>query len=437
MIKQAAYLVCKKNLINKLPSTTGIYFFVKGKKILYIGKSINIKARVFSHFENTKLDYKEKNLIDNSDKIAYLTVDSEFKSLLLESVLIKKYQPKYNVIWKDGKSFLYIKITIKEIYPKILLVRKENDNQSLYFGPFSSTKIVQEIIREIRKIIPFCTQKKISRVACFYSKIGLCSPCPNYINQIKDPFLKEKKLKDYRHNINQVVKLLNGNFEKVLKEYYSILKKLIQKENFEKAIEIREKIYKLEKLYHGHFYSSDNFLSEKGSQEKGLKNLKELLKNYFPNLKELKRIEAYDVSNLYLKEGTASMVVLTNGLTDKSSYRRFKIKNPHSKSDLEMLEEVFFRRFKQSWPKPNLIVVDGGILQVKLLKKILKKLKIEIPYIGIAKNPDRIIVGDQLLKTVKLSLNNPSFNLIRLLRDESHRFARKYHLYLRQKKLFK
>src|SRR5689334_17395324 len=115
-----------KDDLNKLPSTTGIYIFRNNKDIFYIGKSINLKARVLSHIENAKIDAKEAAIIQNSDRIDCIITDSEFKALLLESKLIQHYQPPYNSIWRDNKSYLYVKITVKDEFPKIFPVRREN-----------------------------------------------------------------------------------------------------------------------------------------------------------------------------------------------------------------------------------------------------------------------------------------------------------------------
>ena len=168
-----------------LPSQSGVYLFYSGKEIIYIGKSVNIKARVASHLENAKINNKEAAIISHADRLEYLLTDSEFKALLLESRLIQQHQPKYNAVWKDDRSYLYIKIT-HELYPKVYAVRKENDGKAIYFGPFSSQRQVNLILREIRKVFPFCSQKKISARPCFHSKINLCSPCPNVIAGLND-----------------------------------------------------------------------------------------------------------------------------------------------------------------------------------------------------------------------------------------------------------
>src|SRR3990172_1230144 len=106
-----------------LPPSTGVYFFKKYDEILYVGKALSIKSRILSHLENAKLDLKEALILKNSNKIEYTLTDSEFKALLLESTLIRKYKPKYNSRWKDDKSYLYIKITVKDEYPKVFTVR--------------------------------------------------------------------------------------------------------------------------------------------------------------------------------------------------------------------------------------------------------------------------------------------------------------------------
>ncbi len=419
--------------VGLVPSTVGIYVFKRNKKILYIGKSVNLKARILSHFENSKLDVKEKQIISLSDRIEYQTTDSEFKALLLEAELIQKYQPKYNAILKDDKSNLYIKITTKDKYPKILTCRRENDKKSLYFGPFPSVKVTENILRTIRRTIPFCSQKKISHIPCFYSKIGLCNPCPNYIENIEGHEKKIKLKKEYRKNISQIVKILSGKFELVLK---SLKKKLIflrKKFKYEEAIIIRDKIITFERFLSQQLpFNSQASINKSADKIKSLYNI---LSVFFPTPVKLRRIECYDVSNLSMKEATASMVVFYDGAPTIDQYRKFKIKNLKQKSDIGMLTEIILRRFNNSWSYPDLIIVDGGRPQVSVLLKLLNSLSIKIPLLGIAKNPDRMVIGIENLPSVAFKYDDPGFNLLGQIRDESHRFARKYHLFLRAKKI--
>ncbi|MCS6956824.1 MAG: GIY-YIG nuclease family protein [Patescibacteria group bacterium] len=429
-------MIKKKDLEN-LPSTFGVYIFRKKNKVLYIGKSVNIKARIKSHFESAKIDKKEFLIINQSDNIKIIITENEFQSLLLESELIKKYHPKYNIIWKDDKSYLYIKINFLDNYPKIFLTRKKdiekekNKNKFIYFGPFSSVKTIEKILNDIRHIVPFCTEKHISKKPCFYSKIGLCFPCPNYIEAQKDEELKRKLKKQYKKNIKKIIKIFKGKVIEILNDFYKQLKKLSQEEKFEEAIKIREKIFRLEKLINNPIKEFENYDFNKN-------NLFYLLKElslYFRSLNQLKRIECYDISNLKSENQTASMVVMTDGVLNKKEYRKFKIKNKNLKSDFERIEEIIERRFKNKWSDPDLIIVDGGRPQLEALLKTLEKINKKIPTIGIAKNPDRVVIKDKNKRfiTIKFPQTNQGFRLITLIRDEAHRFAKKYHIKLREK----
>ena len=193
--------VFDKKSINQIGSATGVYLFKKKKQIIYIGKSINIKARIKSHFENAKKDIKERKIIENFDTIETIKTNYEFDALILESKLINKYKPQYNSRWRDDKSYLYIKITKDKNYPKIFISRKEKSKKDIYYGPFPSIRNVEYILKQIRKIFPYCSQNKISKKACFYNKINLCNPCPSRIEQISDRNLKKVLIKQYKNNI--------------------------------------------------------------------------------------------------------------------------------------------------------------------------------------------------------------------------------------------
>lgn len=412
--------------IEQLPSTIGIYLFKKDKAVNYIGKSVNIKTRLLSHLENSKLDNKERLIIINSNKIETIITESEFKALILEAKLIRDFQPKYNSIWKDDKSPLYIRITIKDEFPKIIITRKPSE--PLFFGPFSSVRMVEKIINDIRKIIPFCTQKNISNKACFYSKIGLCNPCPNEINRCKGEVRLALK-KQYKKNIRQIISILNGNIKKIINDFNKELNSLIKNGKYEQAIIIRNKIFRFDRLLtlkdDSEFFINNN--------TRNIEELLTLLKKYFPQLDNLKRIETYDISNLGLKQAVGSMIVMKNSQINKKEYRKFKIKKIGLRSDFDRLKEIMSRRIKQNWPVPDLVIIDGGRPQIKAILKIFHSNGLNIPLIGIAKNPDRVIIGVEDYPNLFLKNDSKVLNVIRLLRDESHRFARKYHLFLRSR----
>jgi excinuclease ABC subunit C len=415
--------------IKQLPQAIGIYLFKKGNEFIYIGKSLNIRERVSNHLERADIDAKERAIIENSDTIEHIICSSELHALVLESQLIQKHRPPYNVIWKDDKSYLYIKIPLKDPFPRISLVRREQDGSSLYFGPFSSTRDIRFLLRSIRKVVPFCTQKQPLKKPCFYSKIGLCNPCPGG-EQTDD-----KKIQ-YRKQIKTVIKILNGDIEKVIKSLRTDIQRASQKELFEDALQLRNKLLSLEQLIHLRSFEQFEY-SSAYDPDVALQKLATLLKTVSPQVSSLSRIECYDISNLMQQEATASMVVATNGILDKAEYKRFKLKVT-GVSDFKMLTETITRRINNDWTKPNLIVVDGGTPQVVTISGVLKRLGVDIPLVGIAKHPDRLVVLAQgVSKTFKFSLHNEGFKLIQQLRDESHRFAKKYHKFLRGKKFMK
>jgi excinuclease ABC subunit C len=385
--------------------------------------------------ENARIDSKEAGIVTNSDTVECILTDSEFNALVLESQLIQKYTPRYNVRWRDNKSYLYIKVTTDDIYPKIYATRRENNGKSRYFGPFPSLRSVDQIVRELRKVFPFCTQKKISKQPCFYAKIKQCDPCPNNIEKVSDPEEKKHLQKEYRSHIQKVIKVLEGRTDLILKELYKELTELSQNQQYEEAMLIRNRIMRLESLLHRHLGTPDD-AREFNKSADNVQSLYTILTPFYPAMNEPNRVECYDISNLSQREPTASMVVLTEGLVDKREYRKFKIKNETLQSDFEMMDEVLRRRFRHStWPTPDLLVVDGGKPQVRVAQKVLADMNIDVPLIGIAKNPDRFVIGIENLPTIKPATHNPGFRMIQELRDESHRFAKKYHTYLRDKKI--
>lgn len=428
--------------------------FWSGKERVYVGKSVNVKARLISHFEAAKLDNKERAIIESADKIEILTAPSEFAALVLEASLIKKYLPKYNRAARDDKSYLYITINSKADFPPIRMNRardlREAPKHIRIIGPFPSQKVAEEILREIRRVIPFTTHD-IQKKPCFYYKIGLCRPCPGTLAHLSSKdFLAAKK--QYRANIRKIISILSGKTDKVLTELRKELRKSASNPNtFEEAITLRDRILRFE-----HFLSQktglehENFVGRRN--EPAMVSLRALLQKFLPDIPEIHRLECYDVSNLSQKNATCAMTVMTDGAIDKKQYRKFRIKSTTAQSDFEMLREVMERRFKHAsnhkhqasgkdtnsslaikhhWPNPDILIVDGGKPQVRAILSALNKLQINIPVIGIAKAPDRLIIGTPDLPMIRPPLNHPGFNAIRLLRDEAHRFSKKYHLLLR------
>jgi len=421
------------------PGTCGVYQYWKNDELLYIGKAINLKARLGSHAQNAKLDTKEAAIVAG-DTIKFTLCDTEFKALLLESELIRTYKPPHNRVWKDDKTYLYIVIDMADPFPRPQFARAHDLPSGKIFGPFPNSKIAEEVLRAIRRLVPFCMAKNISKHACFYSRIGLCSPCPANIKyQVFDI-----QKRQYRRQIRQVIRILEGQVDPVIKNLTTQMKLASVQQDFELALEIRTKIERFTRFITTHSFTDRHFSFNNSTIK--LDTLMQTLTPHFPGLNSLHRIECYDASNSAMYDSVVSLVVLTDGLLDNGQYRRFKIKNPRANSDFDRLDEALTRRLKnKSWPSPDLIVIDGGVPQLRRLQQIFDKESYPPNYLGLAKHPDRLIVPsttkigslhsvDSTFQTIKVSSDHPGFQLLQQLRDEAHRFANSYRKILERKR---
>lgn len=418
------------------PTTCGVYQYWSEDTLLYIGKAVNLRARLSSHAQNAKLDVKERAIVEGKT-IKYTLCDTEFKALILESELIRTLKPPHNRAWKDDKSYLYIVIDLGDPFPRpryarahdLTINHKPPTKNFRVFGPFPSSHIAEELLRAIRRLIPFCMTKNIGKRACFYSRIGLCNPCPsgNYNNRI---LVK----KQYRRQIKQVIKILEGKTEPVIIALNLEMKRYSAEEDFETALTIRTKLERFERFIAFQTFSDRHF-SYNDSESK-LASLQSLLSPYL-GVRPLGRIECYDASNSGLQDSTVSMVVMNQGLLDKGEYRRFKIKNPRARSDFDRLNEALTRRLKnKTWTKADLILIDGGVPQLRSLQRVFDKFSDPPSFIGLAKRPDRVIIpSGSGFTSLKLKLDDLGLQLLVQLRDEAHRFANNYRKILAKKRI--
>lgn len=407
--------------INQLPHAPGVYIFYDSNlRVIYVGKSVSIKKRVSSYFSNKNLGPKTTMLVSKIKNINYLKVFSEFEALLLESELIKKHKPFFNVQAKDDKSPLYIKITGSEV-PIVETARKQTKKRGDFIvGPFPSSKITKEVMRTIRRIFPYCQHKKMPK-KCLFVHLGLCSY----------PYSSKEANKKYRQDITKIKKFLSGKSKLVLNQLVTQMNTLAKNQRYEDANEIKNQIEKIQYIlttYHTprEFLETPTLVDDLTLTR--LNDIKEKLQ-----LEKIpKRIECYDISNFQGKLATGSMVVFSNGYPEKSKYRRFKIKFSKKPNDYEMLKEILARRLKNGWESPDLIIIDGGRGQLNAALSIMSKYKAYFPVVSLAKRLEEIYVPLKVLP-VSLPKESPARQLVQALRDEAHRFAINYHRLLRSK----
>ncbi|MBI4029440.1 MAG: GIY-YIG nuclease family protein [Candidatus Blackburnbacteria bacterium] len=426
---------------SNLSQGPGVYIFKNpANEVIYVGKSVNVRERVYSHLRAKGT--KSQDIAHEAVGVSTIPVLSELEALLLEAELIKKYLPKYNSAAKDDKHPLYIKIT-KEEFPKVTLARRE-EGAGRYFGPFPSSTTVKNVLRQIRKIFPHCSQKRIGKRGCFYSHLGLCNPCPSLVKGGLTANAGQEK-SEYRANIRRIVTLLSGKTKRLEKQLLGEMKAASLRENFEAAARIRDQLRQISYITRPYerpkaYLENPNLVSDIRQEE--IKTLSNVLSPHHPSLVTLHRIECYDVAHTGGKDTTCSMVTFIDGEPEKQLYRRFKIKKVKGVDDFASLSEALTRRFSHlaDWGKPDLIVVDGGKGQVSAALEVLA-LHLRggsvIPTIGLAKRLEEIVIPLQngKFQVLLLGRNNPAVKLLQRLRDEAHRFARAYHFKLRLKEL--
>ncbi len=332
--------------------------------------------------------------------------------------------PKYNIRFSDNKAYPFIRITIKDKYPKVLTSRRKEDLRSIYFGPYPNTAAMRAVLRISRRIFPFQSVLNHQNKLCFYNHLGLC-PCPELTDD-----------KYYKRNILHLIDFLKGNTKKVVKQLEKERDKASNNEDYEKASTAQRKINAINivtnKFYRPFEYEENPNLRE-DIREKELVFLREALELNAIKVKILQRIECYDISIISGEFATGSLVVFTNGEKDTQWYRRFKIRKTSGKNnDFAMMEEILTRRFRHlEWPVPDLLIVDGGKGQVSVASNVLKKQDLNIPVIGLAKKEEIIISSD--FREIKLPKDSKALHLLIRIRDEAHRFAIAYHRKLRSK----
>jgi excinuclease ABC subunit C len=391
-----------KEKISSLPKTTGVYCFKKDGELLYIGKAVNIQERVKQH----------KELLGLAEQLGYIKTNSEIEALLLEAKLIKKHQPKYNIVWRDDKNYFYVEIT-KEEFPRVLITHQPGRGEtSSIIGPFVEGRSLKRTLTYLRRVFPYYTAKKHPLGNCLWCSLNLC-PGP----------LPDKE--EYQKNIRNLTAVLEGRSKIVLKNLKREMKQASASRAYEKAAGLRDRIVSLEKV-----------MSYSRVIEPSWLNLTEVRPRPIGGW-DFKRIEAYDVSNIQGKEATGSMVVFKNNKPDKSQYRKFKIKVQGKPNDIAMLKEILNRRLKhKEWPLPDLILIDGGKAQFNAAKSILSRSHLgKIGVVAIAKKKNELYLEGKKKPVLLKSLPREIFNLILQLRDEAHRFAITYHKKLRNKNL--
>ena len=425
---------------NALPDNPGVYFYYDAVgTLLYIGKATSLKKRVGSYFTKAH-DARIGELVHRIARIEYIEVPTVIEALVLEANQIRTHQPPYNVLQRDDKSFLYLCIT-NEDFPKPVLLRgldlermdirpfskvlspKARQKFIAVFGPYTSGRSLRTALDLIRKTIPWSTCGGVLARPCFDAQIGKCpGVCTGAISK-----------RQYGAIIRQLVMFFSGDKDKLLRTLRREMSRAANAKKFEEAASLRNRVFALEHIQDVSLITKDDEVkSEKEKVKSGTRQFIDIDG----------RVEAYDIAHTSGTSNVASMVVFENAKPMKSAYRKFKIKSFEGSNDVCAMEEVMRRRLQRAvtsantWPLPELMIIDGGELQVQRVQDVLDEFGLRVPIVGIAKGFDRKqdrLVFDE--SNVELTRVVTSFKeVLQYARDEAHRFAGSYHRVLRSKR---
>ena len=548
--------------LKKLPGKPGVYI-MHGEKdeIIYVGKAVSLKNRVRQYFQSSRnKGAKIEQMVTHITRFEYIVTDSELEALVLECNLIKEHRPKYNTMLKDDKTYPFIKVTVNEPYPRVLFSRTMKKDKAKYFGPYTSSTAVKDVIELVRKIYMVRSCNRNLPRDC-----GKDRPCLYYhMKQCTAPCQGNVSEEVYKQNIGQVLHFLNGNFQETIDQLTEKMMAASEDMRFEDAAGYRDLINSIRRIgerqkittygeedrdiiavamdesedlreqdavvqvffmrggrligrdhfflrvargdtkaqvlssFLKQFYAGTPFIPaeimmqteiedgeiiedwltarrkqrvhirvpKKGTKEK----LEELAKENawmvlskdrerikreegrtigavkeiedWLGLKDIVRMEAYDISNISGFESVGSMVVYEKGKPKRSDYRKFKIKWVQGPNDYASMEEVLTRRFthesKGEYDSfsilPDLILMDGGRGQVNIARKVLGELGIDIPVCGMVKDDNHRTRGVYFNNVeIPIDTSGEGFHLVTRIQDEAHRFAIEYHRSLRSK----
>ena len=413
-----------KQKLDKLPVSPGVYFHKNAAgEIIYVGKAAVLKNRVRQYFQKSKKDIKTAALVAEIADTDWIIVDTEMDALFLEAEMIKRYMPKWNILLRDDKTVSYVRIDIKSEVPYISFTRNPVDDKAIYIGPFYGKLVVEKAVRDLRRIFPYYT-KPYDGKKTLDTDLGLT------------PGIEIGKTtpKDYKRNLRKLIRYLEGDRKKLLKDLEKIMKEEAAAGNYELAAEARDQLFGLKALRKKIVFSDKEFMDI--SSDQALKELQEMLGLEKPP----RRIEGYDISHQSGENTVGSMVVFINGTSARSEYRKFKVHTSRN-DDLKSMVEVISRRLKhQEWEFPDLILLDGGKKQVNAILPLVEPYG--IPVIGRDKSGDhsrnaKTVLVVPELTYLELPGNSHVARLIARIDEEAHRFAITYHTLLKRKKMLK
>jgi excinuclease ABC subunit C len=416
----------------EVPAGPGVYVFRdRFGKVIYVGKALNLRKRLSSYFRpsrDTRANPKLRSLIKSISCWEFYEVKTGDESLILESQLIKQYAPRYNVLMRDDKRYLLVKINLREKLPRLELARFRKDDSNRYFGPFpngAALRATMEFLAAYFKLR-----------SCRISDPGQedYKRCLN-IKNCSEPCVGKISGEDYRLRVNEMLKIIDGNIAPLVKELETKMAECGGAQKYEQAAKIRDVIVNVKAIFGARNRSFEHASLPASPGDDAVADLQSAL-----GLKKTPAvIEGFDISNIGGQMAVGGMVCFENGRPARKKYRRFRIRDVCQSDDFAMMREVFTRHYgrklRENMPLPDLIMVDGGKGQLSSALDAMAALKCPpVAVIGLAKKNEEIFIPGRS-KPVILERRRQALRLLQALRDEAHRFAVSYHRKIRNKRI--
>lgn len=410
-----------KHKLKDVPTEPGVYIFRNfAQDPIYVGKASVLKNRLSSYFQDSKNHHqKTKAMLSHVHDFEWMVLESEQAALVKENELIKLWQPHYNIMLRDDKTYPWVKVTLQDSFPRIYFTRKLQMDGALYYGPYpkvyDAKKIISYVIETYK--IRDCKdniQENTLTEACLNLQIGTCDgPCQNLISA-----------KNYQQLIKKACRFLEGQQKDILRTLKQEMERSARNMRFEKAAELRDMIQAAESIAKG------KSIKKTFQSEAIIKELQEKLQLTEAPI----HMECFDISNISGTNPVASQVVFKHAKPSKKDYRKYKIKTVEGIDDFAMMHEAVYRayarRIQEKKDLPQLIIVDGGKGQLSAAHDALTQLGLDIPMIGLAKQFE-LIYTPGAKDPIVLSKYTDALKLLQNIRDEAHRFAISFHRQLR------
>ncbi|MCP4251002.1 MAG: excinuclease ABC subunit UvrC [bacterium] len=428
--------------MGRFPKTPGVYLMKDTTgRVLYVGKAKDLRSRVNSYFQESADLLNSRGpeiarMVTMVVDVDFLDCDTEVDALLTEARLIKDIQPQFNAMQKDGKTFPYVEITVRDDFPGVFVTRTPRPKGTKLYGPFTSAHGVRAAVNALQKVFKYRTCELDIRAddesrrffrPCLLHAIKQCTaPCADLISK-----------EAYKKDIDRLKKFMASKRSVVLRQMQKEMEAAAAGQEYEEAAGLRDRIKAIESLSLAgtpdeHVQPEVFFVDP----TKGLAMLGELLELEQPP----RSIEGIDIANLQGEESVGALVCFLDGRPFKNGYKRFRIQTVAGIDDYAMIREVVLRRYRYAACGeelyPDVILIDGGLGQLHAALEAFGEMNLRPPMvISLAKREEEIYIQART-KPVRLTRNNEALRLLQQVRDESHRFAQHYHHILRRKKTF-